>query len=168
MPFYKMSLDHFEQLLKVRNSDLTPSVQIELSTSPVELRQQLVRLKTAIDGTTRFISEFNCVFADGRSFGSTVDPEIRGMYYSHIGLPMREKYDAQMSIRKAITTQPYGPYVDFFRTPDAPYANQGGAFPQSEIAALEPVPKEYFDDKRVTSIKASEDITHSFTPGFRS
>lgn len=167
MPFYRMSLESFEKLLEVRNSNLTPSVQIELSTNPVELKQELARLKTAIDGTTRFISEFNCVHADGSIIFSNDDPEIKEMYYSYIGLPMKQKYETQLLIKNAIVAQPYGPYADFLRTPDAPYANQGEIFPQSEISGLEPVPAKFFDDKSVQSVKASHEIADSFTPGFR-
>jgi hypothetical protein len=163
MPFYEMSLETFEDILKKPSLDLTPKALILLSTDVDEIKRQLVRLKKAIEGTTRYISDVKFVMVDGTNLNEIKDSSVIDMYATHLKDPMTIKYNLQIDLKKRIEEVPYGPYFDFFRTPSAPHNVAGRRYSESEIVGLNVVPESFFSGKKTLLVSLENNTISGYT-----
>lgn len=139
MPIYKASLERFETILAVHSLNATPGILIALPTDTDEIKHQLERLKTAIEATTRYITDLYVCMHDGSLITDSGNETLLDMYATHVGIPLQNKITKQLDLEEAIKVVPYGPYFDFFRMPGAPHDRAGEPFPPSEIEGLEEV-----------------------------
>ena len=150
MLVYKASLDLFEEILKVRSLDMTAPMLIALSSEIEVIKDQLSRLKLAIEGTTRFISELFLCMSDDSPIACTPDASLYNMYLTCVIKPLEEKITSQRELEQTLSKQPYGPYFDFFRAEGAKHAPDASKpFPMSEIEGLESVSEASFTDRVV-------------------
>jgi len=162
MPFYEMSLEKFEEILKTPNLDLTPKALILLSNDVDEIKKQLVRLKIAIEGTTRYISEVKFAIVDGTKLNEIKDSSVINMYCTHIKEPMKIKYDHQIDLKERIKKEPYGPYFDFFRTPSAPHNNAGRPYSELEVEGLSVVSELFFSGQKTVRVSFKNDSISAY------
>lgn len=139
MSVYKASLETFETILRVRSLDATPGILITLPSDSDEITRQLERLKTAIEATTRYITDLYICMHDGSLISNSGNAALMEMYATHVAIPLQNKVKKQLDLEKSIKSVPYGPYFDFFRMPGALHDRVGGPFPPSEIEGLEEV-----------------------------
>jgi hypothetical protein len=144
LTIYQASLERFEEILHTRSLDRTPPILLTLPSENEAIKNFLERLKKAIEGTTRYISDIYLYTHDGEPINAASNPAILAMHKTHVADPLREKITQQLCMEKTIKAEPYGPYFDFFRSPDAAHNNAGRPFPPSEVIGLREAPDSIF------------------------